>query len=467
MKKLTSLILTAAMMISSAGISVQAAGRVTAIDEALADASQIHILYNDTIVEYEDVKPVNTEGRVMIPFRAVLEDMGATVEYDDSQRLVTASKGTTEIKFTLMDDTIYINDNGAESTITMDVPMIIVEGRTLVPIRFMSNALGMQVGWDGDTETVIIMDYEDYFSNINAIMPNLTKLTQMQTPDFNKEYVTVDMLLAASDGTKDVNFTLSGDMEGLYADEAAQVGAGIDLSFNGAEFNDLELEIVSRNESVYVKTNLFGKLAEIIEAADAKAALSAFKDNTWYKIDLKALFEAIELPEEMIVAFEAAIESMNSGENVTLEDVLMNMVTTEGDVKFEDSITVATILDMLEAMDKYITVEEKANGGFSFAMNISTSQFLDIIVEFAGIEINDSDKKMLETVFQFDVSATSECDGNNLESNAKIVMNFDYDATKVNFTLEITDKAEVDSNAKVEEIKDSEDITNMLIEALK
>ena len=151
MKKLTTLILTATMMMSSIAINVQAAGRITTIDEALADASQIHILYNDTVVEYEDVKPVNTEGRVMIPFRAVLEDMGATVEYDDSQRLVTATKGETQIKFTLMDDAIYINNNGVDSTITMDVPMIIVEGRTLVPIRFMSNALGMQVGWDGET----------------------------------------------------------------------------------------------------------------------------------------------------------------------------------------------------------------------------------------------------------------------------------------------------------------------------
>ena len=39
------------------------------------------------------VKPVNIDGRVMIPFRAALENMGATVDYNDAERLVTAKKG--------------------------------------------------------------------------------------------------------------------------------------------------------------------------------------------------------------------------------------------------------------------------------------------------------------------------------------------------------------------------------------
>lgn len=41
-----------------------------------------------------------------------------------------------------MDDTIYVDNNGSESTVKMDTPMIIVDDRTLVPIRFMSNAFG-------------------------------------------------------------------------------------------------------------------------------------------------------------------------------------------------------------------------------------------------------------------------------------------------------------------------------------
>ncbi len=44
----------------------------------------------------------------------------------------------------------------------------------LVPIRFMSNAFGMQVGWDGDTETVVILDADDYFNEFENSAPNMS-----------------------------------------------------------------------------------------------------------------------------------------------------------------------------------------------------------------------------------------------------------------------------------------------------
>ena len=74
-----------------------------------------------------------------------------------------------------MDDTIYVDNNGSESTVKMDTPMIIVDDRTLVPIRFMSNAFGMQVGWDGNTETVVILDADDYFNEFENSAPNISK----------------------------------------------------------------------------------------------------------------------------------------------------------------------------------------------------------------------------------------------------------------------------------------------------
>ena len=85
MKKIIALALIAAMAMPCA-VNAQAADRISGIYESTKDHSEIHILYNDTVVQYEDVKPVNTDGRVMIPFRAALESMGATVDYNDAER---------------------------------------------------------------------------------------------------------------------------------------------------------------------------------------------------------------------------------------------------------------------------------------------------------------------------------------------------------------------------------------------
>ena len=115
MKKIIAAAVVASMVVPC--FSVSAAERVKEVSSVYGDKSEIHIVYNDKVVKYDDVKPVNTDGRVMIPFRAALENMGASVDYDDSSRLVTAKKGDTTIKFTLMDDTIYVDNNGSESTV--------------------------------------------------------------------------------------------------------------------------------------------------------------------------------------------------------------------------------------------------------------------------------------------------------------------------------------------------------------
>ncbi len=465
MKKLISLILSGSMLMSSMCMA-SAESRTSTFTTALADASQIHILYNDTVVQYEDVKPVNTEGRVMIPFRAVLEDMGAVVEYDDANRLVTAAKGETEIKFTLMDDTIYVNDNGAESTITMDVPMIIVDGRTLVPIRFMSNALGMQVGWDGESETVIIMDYEDYFADLETKLPNFTKLTQLVTPEYNTEDVSLNMFLTAeSDGEK-VDATLSGDIGGVYVDGAVQLGVNLDVAVTAGEgiaINGLSLDLVFRDGDIFIKTNAGEKLSTMIDDAESKKELSQIKSDQWFKIDLKKVMNSLGLPEEVWTALETALESAKKQEKTSLKDALMSTVTTEGDASIDDAESMAMMIDMLEAMDKYIKIEEKANGGYSVSINISTLEAIDMIFGVIGEELSESDRKIADEMIDFYISAVTECDGKKTESNAKIVVAFDLSTDKLDFSLELTDKVTNDAKAKVEEIKDSTDITELVV----
>ena len=192
MKKIISLITAAALSVSC--MAAASAARIQSLSEAL-DKDEIHIIYNDTAVEYEDAAPINTEGRVMIPFRAALETMNATVDYDEETKTVTATKGDTTITFELLDDTIYIDNNGEKSEITMDVPMLVEDGRTYVPVRFMSNALGMQVGWDGITRTVVIMDYDVVAAEISRIAPNISKYAALPKKQMNKRDFTVKINL--------------------------------------------------------------------------------------------------------------------------------------------------------------------------------------------------------------------------------------------------------------------------------
>ncbi|MGI6549450.1 MAG: phosphodiester glycosidase family protein [Syntrophomonadales bacterium] len=113
--------------------------------------SQIPV-YIDGERQYFEVPPVNQEGRVLVPMRALFESLGAEVNWDDQTRTITAFKGATTVQMSPDTNLATINDQ----EITLDVKPVIIEGRTLVPLRFVSTALGADVGWDGAKETVTI-----------------------------------------------------------------------------------------------------------------------------------------------------------------------------------------------------------------------------------------------------------------------------------------------------------------------
>ena len=99
-----------------------------------------------------DVMPVNISGRVLVPLRGIFETLGAKVVYTDETKRVTATKGDTVVKLKIGDDEAYID----QKKVTLDVAATIVSERTMVPVRFVSEALGANVSWDGDTKTVSI-----------------------------------------------------------------------------------------------------------------------------------------------------------------------------------------------------------------------------------------------------------------------------------------------------------------------
>jgi hypothetical protein len=91
-----------------------------------------------------DVEPfITPEGRTMVPLRAIVEALGADVKWDGESRLVTVIKG--DVTIVLPVGSLRATVNGAE--VALDVPAVIVGNRTMVPLRFLSESLGAQVGW--------------------------------------------------------------------------------------------------------------------------------------------------------------------------------------------------------------------------------------------------------------------------------------------------------------------------------
>ena len=103
-----------------------------------------------------DVPPIIREGRTLVPFRAIGEALGATVGWEKQTLTVTLKWEEKEIVLRIGEQKALVN--GREYL--LDVPALIVDGRTLVPLRFISESLGRQATWIPESKRVEITSSE-------------------------------------------------------------------------------------------------------------------------------------------------------------------------------------------------------------------------------------------------------------------------------------------------------------------
>lgn len=99
-----------------------------------------------------DVPPTIINGRTMVPMRAIFEALGSQVQWNAASQSITATKGSIAINLQIGSTTA--TNNG--TNVTLDVAPQIIDGRTLVPARFVSEALGAKVNWDAANRRVDI-----------------------------------------------------------------------------------------------------------------------------------------------------------------------------------------------------------------------------------------------------------------------------------------------------------------------
>ena len=112
----------------------------------------INVSVNGAAVGFRGQGPVQEAGTVLVPLRGVFEQLGAQVFYDSGQKAILATKGATTVNLRLGEARALVN--GTERTLSVAAQA--TGGTTLVPLRFVSEALGAQVKWEAATRTVRI-----------------------------------------------------------------------------------------------------------------------------------------------------------------------------------------------------------------------------------------------------------------------------------------------------------------------
>lgn len=99
-----------------------------------------------------DQPPIIVDGRTLVPLRAISEALGAEVDWDENTQTITAVKDSVTVILTINSDEITVNGKINK----IDVPAQLVNDRTLVPLRAISESFDCTVDWDDTSKTVII-----------------------------------------------------------------------------------------------------------------------------------------------------------------------------------------------------------------------------------------------------------------------------------------------------------------------
>ena len=129
--------------------------------------------------------PVIINGRTLIPFRGVGEAMCGNVDWNDDTKTVTITLGSNKVEMTVDSKTAYFNNKAQ----TLDVAPVILNGRTMLPARFIAESFGFDVNWDNDTKTISITPRQETTTEITTVEESTETTTVEKTESDSKSLV--------------------------------------------------------------------------------------------------------------------------------------------------------------------------------------------------------------------------------------------------------------------------------------
>ncbi|MED5017801.1 N-acetylmuramoyl-L-alanine amidase family protein [Paenibacillus chibensis] len=111
-----------------------------------------------------NAKVENVNGNIMIPFRVVGENLGFDVAWEQKTRTVTIKKDSDVIKLVVNQKTADVNG----TKVTMNIAPILRTDTVIVPLRFISEQMGLKVNWDNNKKVVYLYTQENDNGNGNA-----------------------------------------------------------------------------------------------------------------------------------------------------------------------------------------------------------------------------------------------------------------------------------------------------------
>lgn len=236
------------------------------------------------------IDPFPENGTVLVPFRTIFEQLGLTVGWDHATQTVTGTKLGLSISFRVGEKAVTVNDEQME----FSVPSRVVNGTTLVPLRFISEVVGKEVIWDGNARTISINDFAFLMDGEQVLATDAMKIldkqyqliSQVQSAEY---YLDVDMYALFSDMKRSA---LQLQMVAIDTFQPALITYGKGTMDFPIVNMDTDIEIFIINNKVYVKNVETGEW--MLDDDDFSSEDFSIDYNQYIKPELQSLIEHID-----------------------------------------------------------------------------------------------------------------------------------------------------------------------------
>lgn len=123
-----------------------------------------------------DVAPTIENGRTLVPLRVIFEALEAEVTWNEDTQTVLATKDNLNLSLIIGQSYATVG----KETRPLDVPAKVINGRTLVPLRFVSESLGLEVNWQESNQSITLISPKAP-NNINLQPATITKIVDGDT----------------------------------------------------------------------------------------------------------------------------------------------------------------------------------------------------------------------------------------------------------------------------------------------
>jgi hypothetical protein len=213
------------------------------------------------------VAPIQRNGRTLVPMRDIFQALGASVNWNGYTQSIAATRGETNVGLQMGRRAASINGR----TVSLDQAPILYRGSTMVPLRFVSEAMGAKVNWNGAAEIAAITTSGQQVAGVRTItVPAGSVMKVSLGTDLSSATSRVgDPFVATvnSQAPGDSEFPAGSRIEGVVREAQAKSGSNpgvLDLDFRSVTLPDgtrypLQASLISL-DNASVDTSTAGRI---------------------------------------------------------------------------------------------------------------------------------------------------------------------------------------------------------------